>query len=37
MNWSGDYATAKARAKEAGVEINLVYNVPKTGSPPGST
>ncbi len=33
MNWSGDYATAKARAEEAGVELNLEYHVPKTGSP----
>ena len=32
-NWSGDYATAKTRAKEAGVEINLGYFVPKTGAP----
>lgn len=32
-NWSGDYATAKARADEAGVEINLAYFVPKTGAP----
>lgn len=32
-NWSGDYATAKARAAEAGVEINLAYYVPKTGAP----
>lgn len=32
-NWSGDYATAKARAEEAGVEINLAYFVPKTGAP----
>ncbi len=32
-NWSGDYSTAKARAAEAGVEINLGYFVPKTGSP----
>lgn len=32
-NWSGDYATAQARAAEAGVEINLVYAVPKTGAP----
>jgi putrescine transport system substrate-binding protein len=30
--WSGDYATAKNRAKDAGVDLNLVYNVPKTGS-----
>jgi putrescine transport system substrate-binding protein len=32
-NWSGDFATANARAKEAGIEINLAYYVPKTGSP----
>ena len=32
-NWSGDYATANARAKEAGIELNLAYYVPKTGSP----
>jgi putrescine transport system substrate-binding protein len=32
-NWSGDYATAKARAEEAGIQINLEYHVPKTGSP----
>jgi putrescine transport system substrate-binding protein len=32
-NWSGDYSTAKARAAEAGVELNLAYYVPETGSP----
>ncbi len=32
-NWSGDYATAKKRATDAGVNINLGYFVPKTGSP----
>ena len=32
-NWSGDYSTSKTRAKEAGVDINLGYFVPKTGSP----
>ena len=32
-NWAGDYATANARAKEAGIDINLAYFVPKTGSP----
>jgi putrescine transport system substrate-binding protein len=32
-NWSGDYSTAKARAKDAGVDINLAYYVPKTGAP----
>jgi putrescine transport system substrate-binding protein len=32
MTWSGDYATAKTRAKEAGIDLNLAYNVPKSGS-----
>jgi putrescine transport system substrate-binding protein len=32
MTWSGDYATAMARAQEAGVELNLAYSVPKSGS-----
>lgn len=32
-NWSGDYATARKRASDAGVKINLAYFVPKTGSP----
>jgi putrescine transport system substrate-binding protein len=32
-NWSGDYSTAKTRAQEAGVDINLEYHVPVTGSP----
>jgi putrescine transport system substrate-binding protein len=31
--WSGDYGVAKARAAEAGVELNLQYFVPKTGVP----
>ena len=31
--WSGDYAVAKARAKDAGIDLNLVYAVPKTGAP----
>jgi putrescine transport system substrate-binding protein len=31
-SWSGDYATAKTRAAEAGLTINLAYNVPKSGS-----
>ena len=31
-NWSGDYATANARAKEAGIALNLSYHVPKTGT-----
>jgi putrescine transport system substrate-binding protein len=31
--WSGDYGVAKARAAEAGIELNLSYFVPKTGAP----
>jgi len=33
FNWSGDYANAKSRAADAGVEINLAYAIPETGSP----
>lgn len=33
FNWSGDYATATSRAAEAGVDINLAYYIPETGSP----
>lgn len=32
-NWSGDYAVAKSRAAEAGIDIDLAYFVPKTGAP----
>lgn len=32
MSWSGDYATARDRAAEAGVQINLAYSVPREGS-----
>ena len=32
MTWSGDYATAQARAEEAKLKINLAYFVPKEGS-----
>lgn len=32
-NWSGDYNTARTRAQEAGIDINLGYFVPKTGAP----
>lgn len=32
MTWSGDYATATARAEEAGIEIELDYFIPKEGS-----
>ncbi|MGA8204063.1 MAG: extracellular solute-binding protein [Woeseiaceae bacterium] len=32
MSWSGDYAQAAARAKEAGLDIHLRYTTPKEGS-----
>jgi putrescine transport system substrate-binding protein len=32
-SWSGDYSVAKARAAEAGIEMNLAYFVPRTGAP----
>ena len=32
-SWSGDYSTAKKRAADAGVKIDLAYFVPKTGAP----
>ena len=32
MSWSGDYATAAARAAEAGQKVNLAYTVPKEGA-----
>jgi putrescine transport system substrate-binding protein len=32
-NWSGDYGAATSRAREAGVDLNLVYEVPVTGAP----
>ncbi|MBL8708018.1 MAG: polyamine ABC transporter substrate-binding protein [Rhodospirillaceae bacterium] len=32
MSWSGDYATASARAEEAGVDVNLAYTIPKEGT-----
>jgi putrescine transport system substrate-binding protein len=31
MSWSGDYANAIQRSKEAGIDINLAYSVPKEG------
>lgn len=31
--WSGDYGVAKARGAEVGIELNLGYFIPKTGSP----
>jgi len=32
MSWSGDYVTAAAGAREAGLDIHLAYSVPKEGS-----
>lgn len=32
MSWSGDYATASARAAEAGIDIELAYTIPKEGT-----
>jgi putrescine transport system substrate-binding protein len=32
MSWSGDYETAVARARSAGVSINLAFTVPKEGA-----
>ena len=32
MSWSSDYATIKARARAAGIDVNLAFTVPKEGS-----
>lgn len=32
MSWSGDYALAAAHAKEAGLDLDLRYTLPKEGS-----
>jgi putrescine transport system substrate-binding protein len=32
MSWSGDYATSRARARSAGIEVNLAFTVPKEGA-----
>jgi putrescine transport system substrate-binding protein len=32
MSWSGDYATAALRAREAGLDIDIRYTMPKEGS-----
>ncbi len=32
MTWSGDYETARLRAKAAGVDVNLAFTVPKEGA-----
>ena len=33
MSWSGDYAQAQERAREAGVDLRLSYSIPEEGSP----
>lgn len=33
MSWSGDYSVAWTRAREAGIDMNLGYSVPKEGVP----
>jgi putrescine transport system substrate-binding protein len=32
MSWSGDYAVASARAREAGLDLDLRYTIPSEGS-----
>ncbi len=32
MSWSGDYAVARSRAAEAGLDLDLAYSVPSEGS-----
>ncbi|HEV8017004.1 MAG TPA: polyamine ABC transporter substrate-binding protein [Steroidobacteraceae bacterium] len=32
MSWSGDYATSRARARAAGVDVHLAFTIPKEGS-----
>jgi len=32
MSWSGDYAASRARAKAAGVDVNLAFTVPREGA-----
>ena len=32
QSWSGDYSVAAKRAREAGIDIDLGYNIPKEGS-----
>ena len=32
MSWSGDYSVASNRAKQAGIDINLDYIIPKEGA-----
>jgi putrescine transport system substrate-binding protein len=32
MSWSGDYATSRARARTAGIDVPLAFTVPKEGA-----
>jgi putrescine transport system substrate-binding protein len=32
MSWSADYSTSRARARAAGVDVHLVFTVPKEGA-----
>jgi putrescine transport system substrate-binding protein len=32
MSWSGDYATARARGRAAGVFLNLAFTIPREGA-----
>lgn len=32
MSWSGDYATSRARARAAGVDVHLAFTIPKEGA-----
>jgi putrescine transport system substrate-binding protein len=32
MSWSGDYATSRARARAAGVDVHLAFTVPQEGA-----
>ncbi len=32
MSWSSDYALSRARARAAGIEVNLAFSVPKEGA-----
>jgi putrescine transport system substrate-binding protein len=32
MSWSGDYATIKARARSAGIDVPLAFTIPKEGA-----
>jgi putrescine transport system substrate-binding protein len=32
MSWSGDYATIKARARAAGIEVPLAFTIPREGA-----